>query len=174
MPRPSLDNPIVAVISEYAYLKQPDLDVVADFERILKYQLDCFKDQLDEDKLIRMQKKLHCASQISHTPLHKNRLYIITNADIPQLILFDVEDCILENIKNSIYMCGLDEPAIIHPKYAATIFIFQKSEELFIGDISSHLLAELLRCFHADNKLSNARVRDSWYGFPRRQNRKQK
>ena len=83
------------ILEEYAILKKPTADILYDFSFILEYQLNRFKDYLGDITLKKINTKLDVAKKLRTTPQSQNRLYLITDVDIPELILIDVEDCVL-------------------------------------------------------------------------------
>lgn len=172
MPKPSLDNPIDCAISEYAYLKRPVHDVVIDYEYIAKYQLNLFEECVTPEKMKKIKTKLKYVSYFPKDPIHQNRLYIVTNVEEPQLVLFDVEECILDHIEDMTFENKVYDQLSLPPEYFSTLFIFKNGKTPYAVDLTSTQLSQLIRCFQASNELSNAHVRDSWYGYPRRQERK--
>lgn len=162
------------LISEYAPVKKPSLDILKDFEFILQYQLDRFGKVLEANDSVKIQNKMNVAKSLnkksSHNFEHQNRLYLLTDIDIPELVLFDIQDCILEHLKYSFDILGTSDPYETPACYCNTLFIFEGKDK-YVRDISAKHLSELLRCFHSENQLSNASIRNSWYGEPRRKER---
>lgn len=159
-------------LDQYAYLKQPTFDILKDFQFILKYQLNRFKDDVSPEDLNKLLMKQKCAKEFcsknKFSTEHKTRLYLITDIDIPELVMFDTEDCILENMKFTFDIVGQKDPYVTPACYCNTLFIFDKKGK-YVCDISSQKVAELIRCFHSENMLKNTSIRDSWYGAPRRE-----
>lgn len=165
---------LLDLVSVYAPIKKLSFDILKDFEFILQYQFDRFGDLLETNDFEKIQDKINTAKLFNQKNNisfeHQSRLYLLTDIDIPELVLFDIQDCILEHLKYSFDLLGTLDPHETPARYCNTLFIFEE-EDKYIRDISAKHLSELLRCFHAENQLSNANVRNSWYGEPRRRAR---
>lgn len=155
------------LLEEYAVLKKPTADILYDFSFILEYQLSRFKDYLGDITLKKINNKLEVSKKLRTAPQSRNRLYLITDVDIPELILIDVENCVLDHIKEFCDIIDIPLPDEIPVEYCNTLFIFS-NEGLYISDIYTKTFAELMRCFQSQNALSNARIRNSWYNSPKR------
>lgn len=168
MPKPNISTPIELAITEFAYLKKPTPEIFYDFNYILSFQLHRFGEHLSADVTARLQKKLNAAEKLTVKPQSPNRLYLITDIDVPELVLFNLEDCIAENIINTCDAIGEHDFFATPPYYCNTVFLFKDLGEPYHMDIGCKTFAELIRCYSTNNLLSNATIRDSWYGEPRR------
>lgn len=162
MPRPSLENPINAFISNYAYLKQPTTDVVMDFKFILRHQLERFEKYLYQEDAERLWHKHDLLTNCHFELTHQNRLYLITDVDIPELVMFNLEPYLLEKIQQHCDDVGEYNWDPIHPKYIGTIFIFEDSSRPYAIDLPAKYCIELVRSFSSKNMLSNARISSRW------------
>lgn len=172
MPRPKPRTKIENLMFNYAFLKEPTLDILSDFAFILNYQVKKFRDAFYAADEEYYESKMKTAQSNKVPPTHKNRLYLICDVDSPQLVLFDVDECIIDNI---LWECPEDIFEIqcgdIPPSFY-TIFIFEKAD-IYIRNVNIRQYSELLRCFYKENALSNSRVRDHWHGEPRRKQKSQ-
>lgn len=160
------------ILEDCAHLKKPATDILPDFAFILEYQLERFKDYLPNSLLDKLTVKLKAAKKYKSKPHSKNRLYLITDIDIPELILFDVEECLLDNLMYSCDIIKVSDSFSVHPSFTNTLFIFSANrKQPYTADIYTKTFAEILRCFYSQNALSNSEVRESWRNGPRRANK---
>lgn len=160
------------ILEDCAHLKKPTTDILPDFAFILEYQLGRFKDFLPDNLLDKLTAKLKATKKYKSKPHSKNRLYLITDIDIPELILFDVEECLLDNLMYSCDILKIPDSFSVHPSFTNTLFIFSADRnQPYAVDIYTKTFAEILRCFHSQDSLSNSEVRESWRNRPRRANK---
>lgn len=164
--------PLDLLLECYAHLKKPTKDILPDFAFILEYQIRRFDDYLPNDIRHRLSDKLKTAKRCKSKPKSRNRLYLITDIDIPELILFNVEECILDNLMYTCDIIGIPDPFSMFPDFSNTLFIFSSDRERpYISELHTKTFSEILRCFHSENELDNHNVRESWRNGPRRSGR---
>lgn len=176
MPRPKARSDIENIMLEFCrQMKKPTTDIFSDFEFILSYQLRRFHGYLFDETVKSLKNHIQAAGRLKKEIQHLNRIYLITDVDCLQLMLVDVEDCILHHIETVCNLVGTQDPMETHPKYCNTIFIFSDAEDAscypFVIDLGTKTYVELIQCFHTENNLSNAVIRDSWYRAPRQEER---
>lgn len=171
MPKPTSTD-LNFILSQFAYMKTPSFDVLHDFYYILTYQKHRFKEDLPDELLNKLEQKISFSKKHKQKPQFSNRIYLITDLDVPELVMFDVQQCIFDNLESTCSIIGELDPWATPPAYCNTLFLFKNDEAPYHIDIATKTFAELIRCFSKDNLLSDAKVRDSWYGEPRRSEKK--
>lgn len=173
MPRAKsdLEQPYFGVLSTIANFKSYSTDLIPDFKAILKIQRTRFKEFFLDEDLQKCSSQIEKLSKIKVKTTNESRVYIVTQLDVILFAMYNMDACVLDNMKCSLDLAEPEVPEYINPNFINTIFIFEKSDLAFKADISTKNAIEISIAFYKENLLNSGAFRDSWYGAPRRKER---
>lgn len=173
MPKPSIKTDLDVIISDFADLKVFKREILADFEAMYTIQLNRFREFAPADILEDLEYRVQVAKKYKLKPKTPNRLYLLTMIYYPELILENVEGCVLKHMDQVLSLSDKIEPDYIPLEHNCTVFLFTETSKYpRYWEVFPKTAMEFIRCFAQDNLLSNSKIRDCWYGGPRRQARK--
>lgn len=167
---------------DIANLKNYCSDLLLDAKTIYATQLQKLGGWMTPDHVATMEERLQELSTLKFDPQHTTRVYIVTEADFFRLVMFGMDDCVVDYLDYKYGMPGdldlssantyqyVDE---IHPYYRSALYIFI-GDKVSRYELSAGQLATLMAVFHNENLVDFSGTRDRFYGEPRRAHREKR
>lgn len=169
MPRHTIDfdDSYSLELASVAYLKSPIYDCIPDAQTMFRIQLARFNNDANIGQLRHLAQKLTDIQHVQLKPIHKNRVYVMTNISYIPFLIVDMDEAVIE------HMCFVLELStecsdFLPPEHVSTVFIFQDKQLVLQKDIAPYMLAKLMAVFYKENLINFSGARYDWYGKPRR------
>lgn len=164
---------------DIANLKRYCSDLLMDAKTIYAAQLQKLGTWMMPELVAKIENRMQELSNLEFTLQYKTRVYIVTEADFFRLVMFGMEECVVEyldckygipdglDISNADNYQYVDE---IHPYYRSALYIFI-GDKVSRYELSTGQLATLMAVFRNENLVDFSGSRDRFYGAPRRSHR---
>ncbi len=170
MPRATINinEPFAFEVANVAYLKKNVQDVLYDYKIMFNIQLNRFKDFLNDYDHYTIFKDLEFLKSQNVQPIHKNRVYIVTNLDYVPFMLVDMDEPVVDNLIGRFHV---NSPHWLTPDFISTLFIFKNENLVYSSDLTPNDVAKLTAVFKKENITEFNGHRYDLYAKPRRKNK---